>query len=124
MASTERSADEVAQRSPRRPAVLAGITGGVVGATCCVGPAVGIATGAGAGSFLLAMGRYRPLLFLIGGLVAAGIVAVMLARRRPSCRTPLEFTLLRSAWISATLAAFALTYGVGRFVITPLIERL
>ncbi len=40
-----------------RPAALAGLTGGLVGATCCIGSAVGVATGAGAGSTLTAMGR-------------------------------------------------------------------
>jgi hypothetical protein len=45
------------ERRRSRPAVLAGVGGGLVGATCCIGPAVGIASGAGAGSFLLAMGH-------------------------------------------------------------------
>lgn len=47
-----------------RPAVPAGLTGGLIGATCCIGPAVG------------------------------------------------------------PMVAFTITYGVGRFVIAGLIERL
>lgn len=107
-----------------RPAVLAGLTGGLIGATCCIGPAVGLATGAGAGSFLLAMGRYRPLLFVIGGLVALALAGVLLRRRRPVCKSEVAFRSLRSSWISAAMVAFTITYGVGRFVIAGLIERL
>ncbi len=107
-----------------RPAVLAGLTGGLVGATCCIGPAVGVATGAGAGSFLLSLGRYRPILFVIGGIVSFAIAAVLIRSRRAACRTDGEFRALRSSWISAAMVAFAVTYGVGRLVVTRLIERL
>lgn len=51
------------EESPRsRPTVFAGVGGGFAATTCCVGPAIGIASGAGAASFLLAMGRYRRVL--------------------------------------------------------------
>jgi multisubunit Na+/H+ antiporter MnhE subunit len=42
----------------------------VIGAVCCIGPAVGVAMGAGAGSFLLAMGSYRFVTFILGALFA------------------------------------------------------
>ncbi|MGH2685771.1 MAG: hypothetical protein ACRDJP_09940 [Actinomycetota bacterium] len=111
-------------RPRSRPAVVAGVGGGLVGATCCIGPAVGIASGAGAGSFLLAMGRYRPLLFVIGGLVSLAIAAVLVHRRRATCATGLEYRRLRGNWLTTALVAFALTYGLGRLVVAPLIERL
>jgi LytS/YehU family sensor histidine kinase len=115
------SADQVRTR----PATFAGILGGLVGATCCIGPAVGIATGAGAGSFLLSMGRYRPLLFVVGGIVAFAIAAVLLRRSRRTCRIPAkEARSLRARWIDVTLIAFALTYGIGRFVVASVIRRL
>lgn len=112
------------ERRRSRPAVLAGVGGGLVGATCCIGPAVGIASGAGAGSFLIAMGRYRPVLFVIGGLVSLAIAAALVRRRRASCATGREYRGLRGDWFTAALVAFALTYGFGRFVVAPLVERL
>lgn len=108
-----------------RPAALAGIAGGVVGATCCVGPAVGIATGAGAGSFLLAMSAFRPLLFGVGAVVAFAVAAFAFRRTRRSCEIPVTgVRAVRSRWIDATLLAFVATYGVGRLVLTPVIEGL
>jgi len=113
-----------AEQRRSRPAVLAGVGGGLVGATCCIGPAVGFASGAGAGSFLLAMGRYRPLLFVIGGLISLAIAAALVRRKRASCPTSQDYRRLRGDWITAALVAFALTYGFGRFVVAPLVERL
>jgi hypothetical protein len=107
-----------------RPAIWAGLTGGLVGATCCIGPAVGVATGAGAGSFLVAIGAYRPHLFVVGGLVALAIAGVLLRRRRGSCATPAAYRALRSRWLDVALIAFAATYAFGRFVVAGIVERL
>jgi len=107
-----------------RPAVLAGVGGGLFGATCCIGPAVGIASGAGAGSFLIAVERYRPVLFVIGGIISLAIAAALARRRRASCATSHEYRRLRGDWITGALVAFALTYGLGRFVVAPLVERI
>lgn len=104
--------------------MLAGIVGGLIGATCCIGPAVGVAIGAGAGSFLLGMGRYRPILFLIGALVAFAIAAALLRRRRGTCPTEAAWRDLRSIWVSAAMIAFSLTYGIGRMVVARLIAHL
>jgi hypothetical protein len=116
------AADEAPQRS--RPAVLAGVLGGLVGATCCIGPAVGVAIGAGSGSLLLAMRDYRPLVFAVGAAVAFGLGAVLFARRRRSCPTPAEARALRSRWLDLGVIAFAVTYAVGRFVVPRLIDLL
>lgn len=96
-----------------------------MGATCCIGPAVGFATGAGAGSFLLAMGRYRPLLFVVGGIVALVTAVLLLRRETRVCEIPAtDQPKLRSRWIDATLIAFALTYAFGRFIVASAIELL
>ncbi len=116
-------AGEPAATGSSRPAAFAGLAGGLLGATCCIGPAVGVATGASAGSFLLAMGRYRPHLFVVGGLVALAIAGLLIRRRRAACSVT-EYRALRSRWLDVALIAFAVTYGVGRFVVTGLIERL
>jgi hypothetical protein len=90
--------------------VFAGVGGGLAAATCCVGPAIGIASGTGAGSFLLAMGRYRPVLFVIGGFSSVAIAAAMVrGRRRTACPTPHEYQRLRSQWLTVALVAFAFT---------------
>ena len=115
--------DEAPAHVSARPA-LAGIVGGLVGATCCIGPAVGVAIGAGSGSFLLAMARFRPLLLLIGALVAFAVALVLVGRRRASCPSEDAFRRLRTRWFDLALIAFAITYGVGRFVVARLIERL
>lgn len=107
-----------------RPAALAGVLGGLIGATCCIGPAVGVALGVGSGSFLLAMADYRPHVFVAGAVIALGIGAWLLARRRRTCPTEAEYRSLRSRWLDAGLIAFAVTYGVGRFVVSALIGRL
>ncbi|HET7235680.1 MAG TPA: hypothetical protein VFK59_04525 [Actinomycetota bacterium] len=107
-----------------RPAALAGIVGGLIGATCCVGPAIGVATGAGAGSFLLALGGYRVQAFAVGALAALGIGAWLLGRRRRACPTEASYRTLRSRWIDVGVLVFALTYALGRFLIPRLIERL
>ena len=105
-----------------RPAVWAGVLGGLIGATCCIGPAVGVAVGAGSGSALLAMADYRPHVFLLGALVAFGVAAVLFARRRRSCPTDRERRVLRSRWVDVAIIAFGLTYALGRFAVPRLIE--
>jgi hypothetical protein len=109
---------------PARPAALAGVVGGLIGATCCVGPAVGVAVGAGSGSFLLAMADYRPQVFVIGAIVAFTAAAVLFARRRRSCPTDAARRTLRSRWLDAGILAFAVTYALGRFLVPRLIELL
>jgi len=109
--------------APPSPARLAGVIGGLAAATCCIGPAVGVAMGVSSGSFLIAMRGYRPALFVLGALLALSIGGLALRRRRASCPTPESFRILRSTWISAGLLAFAVTYGVGRFIVAALIER-
>ncbi len=109
---------------PARPAALAGVVGGLIGATCCVGPAVGVAVGAGGGSFLLAMADYRPHVFVLGAVVAFVVAAFLFARRRRSCPTDAERRTLRSRWIDAGILAFAVTYALGRFIVPRLIEVL
>jgi hypothetical protein len=104
-----------------RPAALAGVLGDVA-ATCCVGPALGVATGAGAGSFLLAMGGYRFQAFLVGGAIALATGGWLLLRRRRACPTGQAYRSLRSRWLDVGLVAFALTYGLGRFVLPRIIE--
>jgi hypothetical protein len=89
-----------------------------------VGPAVGVAIGAGAGSILLAMRDRRPLLFAIGALAAVGVGALLFARRRRSCPTSADAKATRSRWIDVGIVAFAVTYAVGRFVLPRIIERL
>lgn len=110
--------------SGSRPAALAGVLGGLIGATCCIGPAVGVAIGAGSGSFLLAMGGYRVQVFAVGGLVAFAVAGWLLARRRRSCPTEAAYRSVRARWVDAGIVVFAVTYPVGRFVVPNLIERL
>jgi hypothetical protein len=107
-----------------RPAALAGVLGGLIGATCCIGPAVGVALGAGSGSALLAMGDYRVHVFALGALVAFGIAGVLLVRRRRACPTAAERRALRSRWVDAAIVAFGLTYALGRFLVPRLIELM
>jgi hypothetical protein len=107
-----------------RPAVLAGVAGGLIGASSSIAPAVAAAFGAGAGTFLIAWGRLRPLLFVVGAGVALTVTGLVLGRRRQSCRSPREFRDLRADWITGALAAFAVTYALGWLVIPRLIERL
>lgn len=107
-----------------RPAALAGMAGGLIGATCCIGPAVGVAIGAGSGSFLLAMAGYRLHAFAVGAVAAFAVAAWLLARRRRACPTDAAYRSLRSRWLDAGIIAFAVTYAVGRFVVSNLIERL
>jgi hypothetical protein len=105
-----------------RPAALAGVLGGLIGATCCIGPAVGVALGAGSGSALLAMGDYRFHVFALGALVAFGIAGVLFVRRRRACLAAAERRALRSRWVDAAIVAFGLTYALGRFLVPRLIE--
>jgi cytochrome c biogenesis protein CcdA len=111
-------------RTSTRWAASAGMLGGLIGATCCVGPAVGVALGAGSGSFLLAMGSYRPHVFALGAAVAFAAAAIVFARRRRACPTEAERRALRSRWIDAGIVAFAVTYAVGRFFVPRVIELL
>ncbi|MEX0833506.1 MAG: hypothetical protein WD276_06500 [Actinomycetota bacterium] len=106
------------------PARASALLGGLLAATCCIGPAIGFATGASAGSFLLAMGGYRPLLFAVGGFAAAAAVLAQVRKRRASCESRAAYRSLRSAWLTAAIVSFALTYAGGRFVLAPLIEAL
>lgn len=110
--------------SPTHPAIWAGICGGVIGAVCCIGPAVGVAMGASAGSFLLAMGSYRFVTFLLGAVFALAAIWLGLHRRRGACPTERDFKVLRSRWLDVALIAFALTYALGRFAVPPAIEAL
>jgi hypothetical protein len=112
-----------AGRSGSRTAVLTGVAGGLLAASASIGPAIGAAVGAGPGSSLIALARFRPLFFAIGAGGALAIMALLLARRR-SQGSDQEYRALRTAWITGTLAAFAVTYALGRFVIPRLIERL
>ena len=96
--------------------------GGLIGATCCIGPAVGVAIGAGSGSFLLAMTDYRFQAFALGAAVAFGVAAVVFARRRRACPTDAERRALRSRWLDASILAFGLTYVLGRFLVPRLID--
>ncbi len=108
----------------RRPAIATGLMGGLIAATCCVGPALGVALGLSAGSFLATMGRYRPIAFVIGAAGAAVVLAALLRSRRAACSSRASFVALRSRWIDAAMLTFAVTYAVGRFALPPLIERL
>lgn len=105
-----------------RPAAIAGVLGGLIGATCCIGPAVGVALGAGSGSFLLAMTDYRFQAFALGAAVAFGVAAVVFARRRRACPTDVERRSLRSRWLDAAILAFGLTYVLGRFLVPRVID--
>jgi len=122
-AGTELEQDVGARRSTRS-AALAGVLGGLIGATCCIGPAVGVALGVGSGSFLLAMGDYRPHVFVLGAVVAFAAAAALFVRRRRSCRTDGERRALRSRWLDAGILAFGVTYVLGRFLVPRLIDLL
>ena len=89
---------------------------------CCIGPAVGVATGAG--SFLLAMGSYRFVTFLLGSVFAFAAIWLGLHRRRGACPTERDFKALRSRWLDAALIAFAMTYAIGRLAVPTAIEAL
>lgn len=122
---TEREVEEPGRRAHAgRPAALAGVLGGLIGATCCIGPAVGVAIGAGGGSTLLAMADYRPHVFLLGAVVAFAVAAVLFVRRRRACPTDDERRVLRSRWVDVGIVAFALTYAIGRFAVPRLLEAL
>ena len=116
--------DPSAATGASRPAALAGLLGGLIGATCCVGPALGVATGAGAGSFLLALGGYRVQAFVVGALAAVAAGAWLLRRRRRACPTEGSYRALRSRWLDVGILVFALTYALGRFLLPRLIELL
>jgi chromate transport protein ChrA len=103
---------------------LAGALGGAIGALCCAGPAIGIALGLGAGSFLVGLADRRFLLFGIGALVAAVIVAMTYRRQRRSCPTPEAAKALRGRFLDAAILAFGITYLVGRVVVPRLIDAL
>ncbi len=106
--------------------------GGLIGATCCIGPAVGVALGAGSGSVLLAMTGYRLQVFALGAVLAFAVAAVMFVRRRRACPADAdadadadaERRALRSRWVDAAVLAFGLTYVLGRVIVPRLIEAL
>lgn len=115
--------DGVSDRADRGP-WLAGALGGAIGALCCAGPAIGVALGLGAGSFLVGLADQRFLLFGIGALVAAVVVAAIYRRQRRSCPTPEAAKALRGRFLDAVILAFGLTYLVGRVVVPRLIDAL
>jgi hypothetical protein len=120
---TGRSTEPIADGDPQaRPAMWAGISGGVIGAVCCIGPAVGVAMGASAGSFLLGMGNYRFVTFFLGAVFAFAGIWLALRRRRDACPTERDFKALRSRWLDVALIAFGLTYAIGRVVVPRVIE--
>jgi hypothetical protein len=121
-ASTNVEPSTSARSGSTRAAAVSGVIGGLIGATCCIGPAVGVAVGAGGGSFLLAMGDYRPHVFALGAIVALAVAAALFVRRRRTCPTDAERRALRSRWLDAGILAFALTYAMGRFLVPRLIE--
>jgi cytochrome c biogenesis protein CcdA len=106
------------------------VLGGLIGATCCIGPAVGVAIGAGGGSVLLAMTGYRLQVFTLGAVLAFAVAAVMFVRRRRACPADAdadadaERRALRSRWVDAAVLAFGLTYVLGRVLVPRLIEAL
>jgi hypothetical protein len=110
-------------RTSTRPAVVSGIAGALIGATCCIGPAVGVALGASAGSFLLALTDYRFVVFGIGTAVTAFSIWWHLRRRRATYSSDAAFQALRSRWVDAAMIAFGLTYVLGRFLVSRVIER-
>lgn len=116
--------DAVTDRGADRGPWLAGIVGGAIGALCCAGPAIGVALGLGAGSFLVGLSDQRFLLFGIGALVAAVIVAAVYRRQRRSCPTPEAAKHLRSRFLDAAILAFGLTYLVGRIAVPRVIDAL
>jgi cytochrome c biogenesis protein CcdA len=107
-----------------RPAAAAGVLGGLIGATCCIGPAVGVAVGAGSGSVLIAATDYRLQVFALGAVVAFAVATVTFVRRRRTCRTDIDRRALRSRWVDAAVLAFGLTYVLGRVVVPRLIDAL
>ena len=116
--------DAVVDRGAGRGPWLAGTLGGAIGALCCAGPAIGVALGLGAGSFLVGLSDQRFLLFGIGALAAAVIVATVYRRQRRSCPTPEAAKELRSRFLDATILAFGLTYLLGRIVVPRVIDAL
>ena len=114
----------VEDRGADRGPWLAGALGGAIGALCCAGPAIGIALGLGTGSFLVGLTDRRFLLFGIGALVAAVIVAAIYRRRRRSCPTPEAARSLRGRFLDAALLAFGLTYLLGRVLVPRAIDLL
>ena len=62
---------------------------------------MGVAIGAGSGSFLLAVADHRFHVFALGTVVA-----------------------LRARWLDVTVLAFGLTYVLGRVVVPRLIDAL
>lgn len=114
---------DVEPHTSTRPAVVSGVAGALIGATCCIGPAVGVALGASAGSFLLALRDLRFVLFGLGAALTAVTIWWLLRRRRDACPTDASFRAMRSRWIDAAMIAFGLTYVLGRFLVPRLIER-
>jgi cytochrome c biogenesis protein CcdA len=124
MNDTETTTRVDTEHGATRPAALLGVVGGLIGATCCIGPAVGVAVGAGSGSFLVAMGGYRPHVFVLGAMVAFVAAAISFASRRRACPTEAERRSLRARWLDAGILAFAITYALGRFLVPRAIELL
>lgn len=103
---------------------LAGALGGAIGALCCAGPAIGVALGLGAGSFLVGLADQRFLLFGIGAAIASVIVALLYRRQRRSCPTPDAAKALRGRFLDAAILAFGVTYLLGRVVVPRVIDAL
>jgi len=103
---------------------LAGALGGAIGALCCAGPAIGVALGLGAGSFMVGLADQRFLLFGIGVAIAAMIVALLYRRQRRSCPSSDAAKALRGRFLDAAILAFGVTYLLGRVVVPRVIDAL
>jgi hypothetical protein len=121
--ASDRAAHGVDVGAERGP-WLAGALGGAIGALCCAGPAIGVALGAGAGSFLAGLADRRFLLFGIGAVVASSVVSLLYRRQRRSCPTPAAARALRSRFVDAALLAFGVTYLLGRVVVPRVLDTL